>query len=270
MLVAARHEGLLGRWMIKVVPKHLAPFIPDELRAAKGAVILVDLQTLRWVRLLAGLAQIPLVQQSPFALSFTRNAWRLLISDGLLTEFFVDRLGVRPRTFYSMQQTRSSATPLLDATAIVGSNWLEFGCMSEASYVAHLTFLRDRYPGATYYCHPMEANTLPEAVFGVARVARPSMPVEILLRRTGEAGRVVGVCSSVLLNLALSWPASIRIDLIDIAPEWLDGPTGDRLQVLDPPLKGLDHIRIIDLQDYLLDLLSDKGVKVEAVKHAYP
>lgn len=259
ILVATRHADLRDRWMIKFVLQRDRRFVSKLLRS-NGPVFIVSEQAMRLARTAAGLLQLPIAQQSALALSFKWNVWQFLISDGLFTEYFSEGL-IRPHgRFYSMLHVTPDTSALSDETIIVGSNWVEFGCMRFASYRAHLRFLRARYPDAIYYCHPKELSRGPEDIFGADRVRRPNEPIEMALRHSGLPRRIVGVCSSSLLSISSAQPDHVVVDLVELAEAHLDGPAGSILH------RRPRELSIAGLQNYLADALAQAGVRVERVK----
>jgi hypothetical protein len=265
MLLATRHQRLRDQWMIKFVLKRNERFISPSLRQC-GPVVVVGETAMRWLRMAAGLAQLPVAQQSTLSASYRRNLWKYLISDGLLTEYLVERMGEPVGRFYSMHDVVPENAALVRMTAIIGSNWQEFGCMNQSTYETHLHFLRSRYPDAVYFCHPREISSAPETIFGVDNVRRPNVPVEIHLRDTGIPCLLVGVCSSAMLSIPGGNPQHVAVELIELQSRDFNGPTGDVVQRFSPPLRGLSEITVGDLQNYLEDALEGMGVSVTRVQ----
>jgi hypothetical protein len=265
MLLATSHQRLRDQWMIKFVLRRNERFISPSLRQC-GPVVVVGETAMRWLRMAAGLVQLPVAQQSTLSASYRLNLWKYLISDGLLTEYLVERMSEPVGRFYSMHDVGPENANLVGTTAIIGSNWQEFGCMNRAAYEAHLRFLKSRHPDAIYFCHPKEASSAPESIFGVDYVRRPNEPVEIHLRDKGIPRLLVGVCSSAMLSIPSGHPQHVAVELIELQSLDFNGPAGDVVQRFSPPLRGISEITVGDLQNYLGDALEAMGVAVNRVR----
>jgi hypothetical protein len=262
--IATHAPELARRWLVKFVTPSVLVFAEPKFRQI-GWVVEVTPTTLRLLKPLLSLLQLPVIQQDPFGWAFRLGLWKQVLSDGLLTEFIVMRLGVRVRRFYSLASVRGGSAEVVPGCAIVGSNWLEFGSMSMASYQDHLAFLARTYPEALYYCHPKERSLLPEQMFGAARVRRPDRPLESLLRAQGIPERIVGVCSSSLLSLPMANRISITVDLVCPALDSFDGKQADSVYQIRRPDGDRDRVCVGDLQQFLVDQLATLGVRVRQV-----
>lgn len=259
--IASNSPDLSRRRLLKFATPSVMAF-SDPRFFECGWVFTLTPTKLRLLKALLSLLQLPVIQQDPFSWAFRLNLWKHVLSDGLLTEFIIKRLGVRVRHFYSLSSSCCNTAVVLPGCAIVGSNWLEFGSMSVAAYKSHLDFLAQRYPDALYYCHPKECSKLPEQSFGVARVRRPDKPLENLLRTQGIPEKIIGVCSSSLLALASMNPASIKVELIFLDATVFDGKQADIVYQLRRAIGGRDSVRVADLQEFLLAELAALGVIV--------
>lgn len=263
-IVSSSNE-LLAQWSIKVVGSNLFPWIGNAL-SGNGPVVVASRGVIRWLKLGASLLQLPVIQQDPLSMAFRFNLWRRVLSDGLLTEYLVEVLRVRVGKMYSISSAINGSSPVVSDCAIIGSNWLEFGMMTEASYLCHLAYLSRLYPTANYYCHPKERSSNPEKVFGVTRVVRPSEPIEGYLRKKGVPCQLVGVCSTSLLALAIGNDAPVAVDLIRISLGNFDGRTADIVESLRRPIRGVRKISVDDLQRFLLAKLQARNVPVNLIE----
>lgn len=230
-------------------------------------VVFFSTAALRWLKLILGALQFPIVQQDPMCLAYRLNRAKALLSDGLMTEVLVAMGGIAPKKFFSVAKIERKRFDVVDGVGIVGANWLEFGSMQEASYVRHLRFLSDRYPSAVYYCHPKEASQIPEQVFGAQRVCRPSFPLEVHFEKHGIPRKIVGVLSTSILVVSLAAKDRIDVDLIVLQHRDFDGPKGDVMEPLDARIGPTWDLRVPDTQGFLLSKL--QGVaKVRLVSQA--
>jgi hypothetical protein len=259
--IATHAPELARRRLLKITTPQVLAYAEPGFRE-RGWVLALAPSRLRILKPLLSLLQLPVIQQDPFGKSFRLGAWKQVLSDGLLTEYIVKRLGAPVRRFYSLASIRSGAGHIVPGHAIVGSNWLEFGSMSLEAYRAHLEFLNRQYPEAPYYCHPKERRGVAEDVFGPGRVKRPDRPVEAWLRAHGIPACIVGVCSSSLLSLAVAHPGQVRIELVTLQPQQFDGPQGDTIYTMKRPATGQSRVSVGDLQQFLHDELRSCGVSV--------
>lgn len=268
MQILLTEPALRRRWMVKIALANMAKFA-EALRASPGPVFFVAPEAQRWVKFFAGIAQLPIFQQAPTALAFRFNFWKYLISDGLMTEYAVSRLGLRARRFYSILDARIRA-PIINETCIVGSHWAEFGSMSEAHYRRHLEYLGKQYPSGIYYCHPREYSRAPEEVFGPERVRRLNEPIEHHCSQRGVPRTLVAVCSSSLLSLARLADCRAEVELVVVAPQWFDGHKGDIVEQFRKPFGGVSRIVIADIQQFIVEKLRDWGVAVTVNRQPDP
>lgn len=262
--IATYAPELARRRLVKFVTPSVMAFAEPQFRQ-HGWVLTLAPAALRLLKPLLSLLQLPVIQQDPFGWAFRLGLWKQVLSDGLLTEFIVMRLGAPVRRFYSLASIRGGTAEVVPGCAIVGSNWLEFGSMSQSAYQAHLAFLAQTYPDALYYCHPKERSSLPEQIFGTARVRRPGRPLESLLRAQGIPELIVGVCSSSLLSLPVANPARITVDLVCVASESFDGEQADSVYQMKRHDGDRDRVRVADLQQFLAEELARLGVPVRHV-----
>ena len=137
--------------------------------------------------------------------------------------------------------------------------------MTEPSYLHHLTFLKHLYPDSIYYCHPKERSLNPERIFGSEHVVRPNEPVEAYLRKRGIPCRLVGVCSSSLLVLAIGNEKSVAVDLIQIDIASFDGHKADIVENLKKPIRGVQKISVDDLQRFLIERLHAVSIPLKLI-----
>ncbi len=263
--IATHAPELARRRLVKFVTPGVMAYAEPALHA-HGWVVTVPQSWVRVLKPLLSLTQLPVIQQDPYCWAFRIGPWKQVLSDGLLTEFIVKRLGAPVKRFYSIASVHDSGAATVPGCAIIGSNWLEFGSMTLQGYRAHLQFLQRRFPGAVYYCHPKERSDLPEQVFGAARVRRPDRPVEALLRAQGIPQRLVGVCSSSLLALAAGQGGRLQVDMVCLAPLQFDGPRGDSIYELRQPAGGMARVGVEDLQQFLAQELQACQVPVQRVE----
>lgn len=261
--IASHAPGLKQCWSIKIVRRDILQFMTPALRG-HGPVVALPAQALRVLKPALSALQMPVVLQDPNCLAFRLGHRKEILSDGLLTEYLVEVLGVPVRRLHSILSAADMKAGSVPGCAIVGSNWLEFGSMSEASYRRHLEFLQRTYPDAIYYCHPKERNGWPEVVFGAAQVGRADRPLEAHLRSAGIPSRLVGVCSSSLLSLAAGGER-IQVDLVRVPLSQFDGMRGEQVEVLKHPIRGVDAVNVRDLQDFLERKLTISGAAVNVV-----
>lgn len=263
--IATHSPELAHRRLIKFVPPAVLAFAEPGFRQ-RGWVITVPQAVVRVLKPLVSLTQLPVIQQDPYCWAFRISGWKRVLSDGLLTEFIVRELKLPVRRFYSVASVQSAGARVVPGCAIVGSNWLEFGSMSAQSYRRHLQQLRQRYPDATYFCHPRESSGMPEEVFGKAGVRRPDRPLEAVLRAEGIPQRLVGVCSSSLLALAAGNADQVRVDVVCPPAQQFDGRMGDAVCHLKRPTAGRVDVRVDDLQRLLLRELAELQVPAQLVR----
>jgi hypothetical protein len=262
--IATHSPELATRRLVKFVTPGVVAYAEPALHA-HGWVITVPQSWVRVLKPLISLTQLPVIQQDPCCWAFRLGRCKHVLSDGLLTEFIVKRLRVPVKRFYSIASVHSNGAAVVPGSAIIGSNWLEFGSMTLQGYRAHLEFLQHRYPDALYYCHPKERSDLPEQVFGAAQVRRPDRPVEALLRAQGIPQRLVGVCSSSMLALAAGLGGRLRVDMVCLTAAQLDGARGDSIYELRQHADGLVRVGVEDLQQFLLQELAACGVQTQRV-----
>ncbi len=253
------------RWCIKVVRDSVMPWTTDVLRS-NGPVIVLRPGLLRWLKLLLSVLQLPVVQQDPTSLAFRCNLWRRVLSDGLLTEYLVHVLKLPIQTMYSVTSVVDGNVSVVPGCAVIGSNWMEFGMMTETTYVEHLCFLNHTFPDSKYYCHPKETNPHPEFIFGSERVVRPNEPIEAWLRKRGMPKRLTGVCSSSLLSMAVGNQEPVTVDLVKVPRCMFDGPAGDIVETLKRPINNVKSITVRDLQHFLIEKLMAAGVPLNVIE----
>ncbi len=263
--IATHAPELARRRMVKFATPGVMAFAEPSF-SEHGWVVTLPTTLVRVLKPLLSLLQLPVIQQDPLGWAFRLGMWKQVLSDGLLTEFIVKRLGAPVRRFYSLTSIRGGSAKVVPGCAIVGSNWLELGSMSLTAYEAHLQYLAQSYPEGLYYCHPKERSQVPEQVFGPARVRRPDRPIEALLRNQGIPELIVGVCSSSLLSLSLAvaHASPIRIELVCLEPGAFDGPQADCVYQIKLPDGGHRTISVGDIQHFLLAELDSLGVAVRA------
>lgn len=259
--IATHAPELASRRLVKFVTPGVMAFAEPRFRE-HGWVVTLSAATVRVLKPLLSLLQLPVIQQDPLGWAFRLGMWKQVLSDGLLTEFIVKHLGAPVRRFYSLTSIRGGSAKVVPGCAIVGSNWLEFGCMSLTAYEAHLRYLAQSYPGALYYCHPKERSQMPEQVFGADRVRRPDRPIEALFRNQGIPELLVGVCSSSLLSLALAPASPVLIELVCLEPSAFDGPQADCVYRIKLPDGNHGNISVGDIQRFLLAELNHLGLVV--------
>lgn len=261
-IVSNSHE-FTRRWHLKFVRDSIAPWITNALYT-KGPVIILQPTMLRWLKLILSVLQLPITQQDPTCLAFRLNYWRQIISDGLLTEYLVEELQIPVKQMHSIVSSKANL-PLVSELAIIGSNWLEFGMMSEMAYIEHLHFLKRSFPEGYYYCHPKEQSTYPEDIFGNQRVIRPKEPIETYFQKKGVPNRLSGVCSSSMLALAncIEDKSSISVNLVVIARSMFDGPRKDIVERLKRPINNVDVILVGDIQCFLAKKLTSMNVHLK-------
>jgi hypothetical protein len=262
--IATHAPELARRRLVKFATPGVMAFAEPSF-SEHGWVVTLPATLVRVLKPLLSLLQLPVIQQDPLGWAFRLGMWKQVLSDGLLTEFIVKRLGVPVRRFYSLTSIRGGSVNVVPGCAIVGSNWLEFGSMSLTAYEAHLQYLARSYPEGLYYCHPKERSQVPEQVFGAKRVRRPDRPIEALLRSQGIPELLVGVCSSSLLSLAVVQVSQIRIELVCLELGIFDGPQADCVYRMKLPDGGHSTISVGDMQHFLLAELDMLGVAVRAM-----
>lgn len=263
--IATYSPALATRRLVTFVTPGVMVFAEPAFRQRRFTFT-ISAPWLRVLKPLLSLAQFPVIQQDPYGWAFRLSLWKQVLSDGLLTEFIVKCLRVPVRHFYSIGSVCSDASPVVPGCAIIGSNWLEFGSMSEHAYRAHLEFLQRQFPQAVYYCHPKEHTDLPEQVFGGSQVRRPDRPVEALLRTQGIPQLLAGVCSSSLLALAVGNAGRVQVHMVCLHARHLDGARGHNVFMPKRPAGGMAMVSVDDLQQFLLQELAACHVQVRQVE----
>lgn len=263
--IATYAPELAARRLVKIVTPTVRAFAEPGF-SAHGWVLTLPVGWIRLLKPLLSVLQFPVIQQDPCGWAFRLGWSKQVLSDGLLTEYLVKRLKAPVKRFHSLASVPNGRSGVVPGCAIIGSNWLEFSSMTEAAYRAHLSFLEREFPDGVYHCHPKERNTLPEEVFGAARVRRPDRPVEALLRAEGVPARIVGVCSSSLLALAAGNAGQVRIELVCLDPAQLDGHQGDAVYTLKRADGEATRITVADLQHFLVQELQQYEVEVRQVQ----
>lgn len=266
--VATHSTELRDRWQILFISRRIQDYLPASA-PQRGIAVVLPAPLLRLLKPALSVLQMPVTQQDPLGWAFRLGWYRGVVSDGLLTEYLVEKLKVPVRRFYSLLSALRPSN-VVPGSAIVGSNWLEFGCMSEVAYRRHLEFLRERYPAAGYYLHPRETSGIPERIFGRGMVRRPRSTLEAHFRMDGTPELLIGICSSTLLTAPLAHPARIRVDLIEVPDASFDGVRGGFVEILRRPIDGRSNIGVSDLQGFLRGKLVAGGVSVRTVRQPSP
>lgn len=247
-------------------------FVYDRLKPLGAMQILpqsrvrfVSARAIRWLKAGLGLLQLPIVQPDPLGFSYAVNRFKLLISDGLLTEMLVDKQLVQPSVFYSMPDDGNEDVPTSETPLIIGSNWVEHGSMTPAQYVEHLQFMRDRYPRAVYIRHPRELGSTPEHVFGSRHTLRPELPIDLHCFKKGVPEKIIGVCSTSMLALPMMARGRIDVDIVLLDPQHLGGPKAGRLQQVEVKGRPSEVIDITQMQEYLAGKLQGVCRRLELV-----
>lgn len=264
LYITSRSTELSRRRLLKFISPYIYGYSAPAF-LSHGWVIVLPRRLMRVLKPALSLLQFPVVQQDPMSWAFRLSLWKAVLSDGLLTEYLVRQLHVPARRFYSLRDVSGDGVAVVPGCAIIGANWMEFGCMSIESYRGHLRFLQRRYPEATYFCHPRELNRAPEEVFGANSVRRPDRPIELLLMDEGIPGHLVGVCSSSLLALPAGNAHRVRVDLVDVPQSRFDGPRGAVIETLKRPINGQARITVQQLQHFLLGQLAELRVATHQV-----
>lgn len=262
--IATHNEELRARRLVKFVSDTVLPYAEPGF-SEHGLVVALPQKWIRLLKPVLSLTQLPVIQQDPFARAYRFNIWKQMISDGLLTEYLVRKLGIHARTFYSITSVSLSAVDSSGRCALVGSNWLEHGSMTEPNYRQHLAFLKSQYPDATYFCHPRERSSWPEKIFGSTQVERPKLPLEAHFRKNGLPAHLVGVCSTSMLALAVGSQGKMKVDVVVLEPSQYDGPVSDEIFTIRQRGQTAVRVCIQQLQDLLFDDLMRSGVPVRRV-----
>jgi hypothetical protein len=260
--ILASSSEFSSRKFIAFVNGNISNYISEDLRC-RGFFIILGSRFMRIYRLLFSLLQFPVVLQDPTSLSYRCNLWGNVISDGLLTEFLFYFLRVPIKRFRSIEIIKVEGE-IIDVHAIIGTNWFEFGSMTESSYLKHLLFLKKKFPDAIYYPHPREKSPYPEEIFG-EYFKRPNMPLESWFRKTGIPRRITSVCSTSLLLVAASNVGRTSVDLVCIEESCFDGPRGSILENFKRPINGLDSLTVGDTQKFLLSRFRRLGITCNLV-----
>lgn len=232
------------------------------LNKFEGKTFFLNSGTLKLLKRACALLQVPIIQQDPLSKNFRFNLWKMILSDGLLTDCIVEKLNIKMGRFFTVCTDTTNDAPALNMTAIIGSNWLEFGSMTEETYSNHLRQMADHYPNAVYFCHPRERNGLPESIFGKFRVVHSNMPVELYFALNGFPKKLVSVCSSSMLSIGLLRRGSMDMEMIVLPSNIYDGSMRDRVYEVQGSKSGGFSIRVADIQDYLRRRLQKAGAQL--------
>lgn len=250
---------LSSKKVVRIADKKLA--IGDVyLNQLRGRTIFLDSRNLKILKRVCALLQFPIVQQDPLSKNFRFNLWKMILSDGLLTDCLVEDLNIKARRFYSVRTDTADDSPAVNMTAIIGSNWLEFGSMTKKAYSDHLRWMASHYSNAVYFCHPKERNGLPESIFGKSRVVHPNMPVELYFAQNGFPEKLVSVCSSSMLSIGLLRRCRMEMEMIVLASDNYDGSVHDSVYEMPNGKSGRGATTISDIQEYLERRLRQAGV----------
>jgi hypothetical protein len=260
--VVSSSTYLNSRNVIKIIDKKLCNSgLPISI--FNGPTIILDNGKLKILKRVFSIIQMPVIQQDPLSKNFKFNLWKMVLSDGLLTDCLVKNLKTKPRQFYTVRPDIIDITPATRSDAIIGSNWLEFGSMTQSSYVDHLHWLALHYPQAVYFCHPKEKNDWPERVFGESRIVRSSVPIELYFGQTGYPERIISVCSSSLLSIGMLRRKCISVEIVVPHQKIYDGLVGDRVNEAPTGQLSSVDVRVSDLQSYVAASLRTAGVNLK-------
>lgn len=231
-----------------------------------GRVWYASADSIRYLKAVLGALQLPIVQPDPLGIAFALNHWKMLISDGLLTEMLIEKGVAKPRAFYSVHGTADSSVHTSKTPLIIGSNWLEHGSMTEQQYVEHLRFIHERYPRAIYVRHPREISQVPESVFGAERIVKPDLPIDLYCLNEGIPEQIIGVCSTCMLVLPMMALGRIDVDLIVLDRKHLSGPKAGILQKVHVKGRPPETIHVEDMQRFLIRRLDGVARTIKIVQ----
>jgi hypothetical protein len=158
------------------------------------------------------------------------------LSDGQLTQILISRKLLPADRFVQISDvsnTLSSSSTKLSVNSsleiIIGSNWVEFGCMTLASYKLYLQQLSAKYPGYQYKPHPDEDHYYPSQYF---TILDSLTPLELYVLETGIPARVVttGSSASFFLSSSISSMGLVNCThfyCISNIKDYCDGPRGN-------------------------------------------
>ncbi len=132
---------------------------------------------------------------------------------------------------YDWTRRRFGRPQVVAGTDIVGTSLVESGVVEAAAYLDAVTWLAAGSGGGRYYAHRREGDA---KLTAIARrsgltVVRPTVPLEIELRRGPVAEQVVGFPSSVAYTLPVvlaSVPSRVRV--VPVEPAWFRAGVGTR------------------------------------------
>ncbi len=252
-----------NKFYIIIIDNRLSCFLPSNIDNI-GFLIRINQPYFKFFKVMLGLLQFPVVLQDPTSLIHRFNFWKRIISDGLLTEYLYTSLNVPIKVFYSIELIKIEA-PIIDLHAIIGTNWFEFGSMTESSYIYHLHFLKSNFPDAVYFPHPKEVNPHPFKIFGPNNCLRPNEPLETWFRNSGIPSKVTSVCSTSLVMLGMNNIGALSVNLISINNRHFDGFKRNILESFNKPIKEVSCLTVTDVQEFIISILKFCKVKYNII-----
>ncbi|MEN9862357.1 MAG: hypothetical protein RLZZ601_121 [Pseudomonadota bacterium] len=233
-----------------IYTNYSSQFAPDNQE-----MLVVSKFWMRALKILAALLRFPCTFQSGYELAYRLSKEKSVISDGLLTEWLHQRGHIQPKFFTSVARLKPRFSVKQDTQLILGSNWYEFGTLTQKKYEALLRTFNQMYPNANYFPHPKEDRSLARRIFE-GRLIEASESIEFYCKKNGIPSHIIGIGSTAMASLGMLAVSNLVIELFTISPDDCDGPNGD---VLDPFLLKKRDLKfsLSDLSEVIKEILKN-------------
>lgn len=230
----------------------------SQFALSNQGMLVVSKFWMKALKILAALFRFPCTFQSGFGLAYRLSKNKSVISDGLLTEWLYQRRHIQPKFFISVAHLEPSFNVKAGTQLIVGSNWYEFGTLSQKKYEALLHAWNQAYPNACYFPHPKENRLIARKIFN-DRLIEAGESIESYCKKNGIPSYIIGMGSTAMASLGMLAASNLTIELVTIESDDCDGKNGD---VLDPFLLNKKSLKfcISDLSGVIKEILKNASL----------
>jgi hypothetical protein len=196
------------------------------------------------------------VFQGASGIAYHISKSKIVISDGILTEFLFRAGHIKPKKFISINCIKPELSVKKNHKIILGNNFVETGNFSLVSFEKYLKEIKNKFPDALYFPHPKENLNLARDIFG-DKIILSDSNIESYCNKKGIPEYIIGfIGSTAMASLALLSNEELKIEYIKVEDMFFDGANAT---ITDPFLfgKGIE-VNIEILEQTVLSIIEKK------------
>ena len=170
---------------------------------------------------------------SPFGIvKFNQN--KAILSDGLLSEYLFQQGFFEKNVFESIQRFSKLKTAKKNKLPciLLGNNYVEFGSMTEASFVLYISNIIKKFKNVYYLPHPREKKDKLKQIFGNKIITIKNNSEQFFITKGLPEVLLGDMCSTSLCTAALLNSGQSKIFGITNSSQYCDGPKNNIIDSL--------------------------------------